>query len=73
MLIFFIALLGCESGGVDYTGIWKGDCSDYFGVQIKPAENHLYSVSFCGAVGCFKPGEWTPNTPIKGDSKYKII
>lgn len=75
LLICFIVLLGptSESWGTDYTGFWKGDRSDNFGVQIKPAENQLYSVSFCGPCGCFKPGEWTPNTRIEGDPKYKVI
>lgn len=74
-LIFIVVLLlpthgSCET---DYTGFWKGDCSDGFGIQIKLAENQLYSVSFCGPGGCFKPGEWTPNTLIEGDPKYNVI
>ena len=75
LLICFVALLVPPhmSWGIDYTGFWKGDCSDGFGVQIKPAENQLYSVSFCGPGGCFEPGEWTPNTRIEGDPKYKVI
>jgi hypothetical protein len=73
--IFFVGLLvsARTSGGTDYTGIWKGDCSDYYGIQIKPAGNQLYSVSFCGLNGCFEPGKWTPNTRIEGDPKYKVI
>jgi hypothetical protein len=73
--IFFIELLvsAQTSGETDYTGIWKTDCSNYYGVQIKPAENQLYSVSFCGLNGCFEPGKWTPNTPIEGDPKYKVV
>ena len=63
----------CASGAPDFTGIWKADCSDYYGIQIKPAENQLYSVSFCGLRGCFEPGTWTPNTRIEGDPKYKVI
>ena len=59
--------------GTDYTGFWKDNCSDDHGIQIKPTEKQLYSVSFCGRGGCFKPGEWTPNTQIEGDKKYKII
>jgi len=59
--------------GTDYTGLWKGNCSDGFGVQIKPAADRLYSVSFCGPGGGFEPGEWTPNTRIEGDSKYRVV
>jgi hypothetical protein len=75
LFICLIGLLGmpCESRGADYTGIWKHECSDYYGIQIKPTEKELYSVSFCGLRGCFAPGEWVPNTRIEGDSEYKII
>lgn len=57
----------------DYTGIWKGDCSDYYAIQIKSAEDQMYSVSFCGLRSCFAPGEWAPNTKIEGDSNYIVI
>jgi hypothetical protein len=63
----------CALGETDYTGFWKGRCSDSFGVQIKPAENQRYSVSFCGPGGCFRSGEWRPNTRIDGDPEYKVI
>jgi len=59
-------------GSTDFTGFWKVNCTDAFGVQIKKQSNALFSVSLCGPGGCFKPGEWTPNTPIVGDPKYKI-
>jgi len=72
VLICLISLLGCKSQGTDYTGIWKDDCSDYFGLQIKPVGDGMYSVSFCGADGCFEPGKWTPNTRIDGDPKYEV-
>lgn len=72
--ICVVVLLGptYAFGGIDYTGFWKRKCSDGFGVQIKLAENQLYSVSFCGPGGCFEPGKWTPNTRIEGDPKYKV-
>lgn len=57
----------------DFTGFWKANCSDAFGVQIKKQPDSLFSVSFCGPGGCFEPGQWTPNTPIIGDPKYRII
>src|ERR1700688_3581937 len=57
----------------DFTGFWKGRCSDAFGVQIKKQTGNLFSVSFCGPGGCFEPGAWAPNTPIEGDSKYRVI
>lgn len=61
-----------DSLGADYTGIWKNNCADYYGVQIKHVDNHLYSISFCGLDGCFEPGKWTPNSSIDGDPHYKI-
>ena len=56
-----------------FTGFWKPSCGDAFGVQIKPAGTGIYSLSFCGPGGCFAPGTWTPNSPIVGDSKYKVV
>ena len=75
LLILHIALLVPVhlSWGTDFTGFWRTDCSDGHGIQIKPAGNESYSVSFCGPGGCFDPGTWTPNTRIEGDQKYKII
>jgi hypothetical protein len=75
LLICLIALFVVtrESWATDYTGIWKDKCSNYYGIQIKYIEKELYSVSFCGLDGCFKPGEWTPNSRIEGDPEYKII
>lgn len=57
----------------DFTGFWKVNCTDAFGVQIKKQPGNLFSVSFCGPGGCFAPGEWRPNTPIIGDPKYRIL
>ncbi len=75
LLACLLGLLGltCESRGTEYTGFWKHDCADNFGIQIKPSGDRLYSVSFCGPGGCSEPGEWTPNTRLEGDSQYKII
>jgi len=74
LLIWGLVLAGFAAAAdkADYTGLWKGDCSDGFGLQIKPAGYRLYSVSFCGPGGCFGPEQWTPNTPLEGDPKYKI-
>jgi len=78
--LFDAVIVGCvavvasaHAGGTDYTGFWKRNCSDGFGVQIKPADGALYSVSFCGPGGCFAPGTWTPDTRIEGDPNYKVI
>ena len=62
-----------KSEPVDFTGFWKWRCSDAWGVQIKKQTGDLFSVSFCGPGGCAEPGTWMPNTPIAGDSKYRVI
>jgi len=54
-------------------GFWKYGADDNFGLAIAPAEGNLYSVSFCGPGGCFKPGTYRPNTPIVGDNDYQVV
>lgn len=54
-------------------GFWKYGTNDNFGLAIAPAEGGLYSVSFCGPGGCFKPGTYRPNTPIAGDNNYQVV
>jgi len=56
-----------------YVGFWKGDCSQTFGLSINKAEDNMYSVSFCGPGGCFKPGTYRPNTKLVDDQNYRII
>ena len=57
-----------------FTGFWKGSCSENFGLVIEPAtESTLYSVSFCGPGGCFKPGTYRPNTSLRGDPRYRVL
>ena len=57
----------------DFTGMWKGDCKENFGLQIKPVgDEGMYSVSFCGPGGCFEPGKYRPNTFITGDRSYHV-
>ena len=55
-------------------GFWKeGGCDDDFGLAIVPAGEGLYSVSFCGPGGCFKPGTYRRDTPIVGDADYRVL
>jgi hypothetical protein len=54
------------------SGFWKGECNENFGLAVAAAGPGLYSVSFCGPDGCFKPGHYRPNTPIVGDPEYKL-
>lgn len=70
----FLFVVSTASSGwaSDYTGVWKGECTDGFGLWIERASDSLYSVSFCGPGRCADPGEWAPNTPIDGDPKYSV-
>lgn len=54
-------------------GFWKSNPSNNFGLAIAPAEDKLYSVSFCGPGGCFKPGTYRPDTLLVGDEDYQIV
>lgn len=56
-----------------YIGFWKTNCADNFGLSIAKAGDGLYSVSFCGPGGCFKPGTYRPNTALVDDSDYTIV
>ncbi len=58
-----------------YAGFWKAhDCTASFGLAISPAgKPGLYSVSFCGPGGCFKPGTYRPDTTLVNDEKYWVI
>ena len=55
-----------------YSGFWKTNCSDGFGLAVSPATANEYAVSFCGPGGCFKPGTYRRNTPLVGDPQYRI-
>src|SRR5882762_10389527 len=68
-LCFFL-VASCNKSA-DFTGFWKTNCTDAFGVQIKKQTGKLFSVSFCGPGGCMAPGVWMPNTPIVMDPKYR--
>jgi len=71
--IAFLCLGSTAESATNFTGFWKSDCSNAFGVQIKPQSANIYSISFCGPGGCFAPGTWKPNTPIEGDPSYRVI
>jgi hypothetical protein len=68
-----LCLVGACNKTSDFTGFWKANCTDAFGVQIKKQPGNLFSVSFCGPGGCFAPGQWMPNTTIIGDAKYRVL
>lgn len=57
-----------------YAGFWKDEnCNDNFGWAIGPIDESTYYVSFCGPNGCFKEGEYRPNTSLTNDPKYNIV
>jgi hypothetical protein len=56
-----------------YVGFWKVNRSEQFGVAIADAGNGFYSLSFCGPGGCFRPGEWRPNSTIMYDERYRVV
>jgi hypothetical protein len=66
-------LVFAAPGKVDYTGFWKGNCENPFGVQIKPLRDGLYSISFCKHDACSAPGVYRPNTRIENDPMYEPL
>ena len=64
---------GVSAADESFTGFWKRNCGDAFGLQIKPATDDQFSVSFCGPGGCFEPGTYRPNTTLKDDPAYQVI
>lgn len=73
LLLFAAVACGCSKQSANYTGTWKSNCSDFWGVLIKPAADGLYAVTFCGLSGCLKAGEWTPDTRIENDPMYQVV
>ena len=59
---------------IDFTGLWKEDCEQLYGLQFKPLEKQgAYSVSLCGPAGCLDPGTFRPNTTVQGDAAYDVL
>jgi len=57
----------------DFTGFWKTNCDDAFGLQIKHiGTDGEYSVVFCGPGGCENPAQ-TRLTFITKDPHYQIL
>ena len=57
----------------DYTGFWKKNCEDPFGLQIKSQRGGLYAIAFCKGDGCTPPGVYRPDTTIENDPHYEIL
>lgn len=59
---------------VDYTGFWKNNCSDPFGIQIMPFKDGLYTTRFCGpGGGCNTPPDPSDATSIESDERYEVV
>jgi hypothetical protein len=64
---------GLRDDTKDFTGFWKNECGEPFGLQIKHYGNDgKYSVVFCGPGGCGDPSDSRP-TYITGDRRYEVI
>jgi hypothetical protein len=58
----------------NFTGFWKENCEEAFGLQImRYGQDGKYSVTFCGPGGCGTAGEDGNNTFITKDSDYIVI
>lgn len=72
LLAMLLAAAGCRGESPDFSGVWKADCEDYWGVLITPAPDAQYALTFCGLSGCLAPGSWTADTRIAGDPMYRL-
>lgn len=64
---------GEPDGTKDFTGFWKENCKDAFGLQIMHhGKEGKYSVVFCGPGGCGDQDEGR-STFITGDKHYQVI
>jgi len=58
----------------NFTGFWKEDCQDAFGLQVMPyGTDGKYSIVFCGPGGCGEPGREGRITFITKDRNYEVI
>ena len=58
----------------NFTGFWKEDCDQAFGLQIMPhGTDGKYSIVFCGPGGCGDPDREGRITFITKDRDYEVI
>lgn len=58
----------------DFTGFWKENCEDAWGLQIMHyGADGKYSIVFCGPGGCGDPAKEGRQTFITKDSHYQVI
>ncbi len=62
---------GAADRSKDFSGFWKKDCNQGFGLRIKSASSPgMYAITFCGPGGCGEDGR---NTFISGDKHYQVV
>ena len=65
---------GERDSAKDFTGFWKTNCEDAFGLQIKHfGTDGKYSILFCGPGGCGDPANEGAKTFITKDPHYEVI
>ena len=58
----------------DFTGFWKTDCANVFGLQIKHfGADGKYSIVFCGPGGCGDPADEGRKTFITKDPHFQVV
>ncbi len=63
-----------ETSTTDYTGFWKNNCEDPYGIQIMHYKDGLYTTRFCGpGGGCNLSPDTSRLTPIEGDPSYEVV
>jgi hypothetical protein len=64
---------GAGAAGRDFSGIWKEQCEDEFGLRIEHAgDDGRYVIAFCGPGGC-ENFDLARRSFIAGDSNYEVI
>jgi len=73
-LLFAACPLALAQGKYDYSGVWKKNCEDEMGLQIRPLrDRQQYAVLFCKNDICSQPGAYRPNSRIDGDPLYEVL
>lgn len=64
---------GTRDATKDFTGFWKQECDEPYGLQIRHhGEDGKYSIVFCGPGGCGEPSQ-SRLTFITGDKGFQVV
>lgn len=75
VLSFLIAIAPAraeEPAAPDFSGAWKRDCNNAYGLQIRRIAERAFAVAFCFPAGC-NDHPWIAATPIAGDPKFRVV